>query len=770
MGLSPSLLLALALPTASDSAAGSVPLMVLDAPADMPWVLSGGVPFAQGVVRNEPSWQVVDERDQPLRAVVEVTNQWPADQSLRWLLVHVALPGGNPSPRLLLRPGKSIEPADGVRVSDDGVTLRIDNGLLRFVARRGVFAPLEQLAWHDGGSWRPVLRGLDLYVQDWYPKTHCPRIEPPAHVMDVTLERHDALCAVVRYRGGLYSAFTQDCTRLGFDLRLVVTYRSPVVRLLVTLVNTSPDEVQALREIGLGLVGEASAAHVWLGGEEDVWSQALDSQQALRLIQTGPTHFQPWEPFSYAVRDPSGAVLARGGKAPGWMALDCGAVRTTVAVRDFWEKHALGLSAAPDGGRVLLWPRDAVPLVWPSGAAVTHDLLLAFGPVTDRAQQVAQRLAETLRRPPRLVTTPEQYCASGVFGPLSPAVLGPVDYDVLLRQGLDALWQTRVRDAYYGLLDYGDFTFARDSDEWTNLEYDLPHGCVLQFARTGDRAWLDEAEVGNRHRRDVDVVHWHEDPSLIGVNCKHHVGHTGRREGRTGFPRGLFCHSWTQSFWDLYFLTGDVRSREVAVLATEAMYRRTAQPLVDRSEREYGWPMMIFQEAWYATGDTRYRDRLLRLFRDVLPQQAPDGNMGKRFTCEDGTVRTGSKAFMLGILLEGLYRAWQIEPDPAMAQFAVRAADWLVREVWEERDGGFRYTPCEGPGRAEDQRELVGLYWAYELTGDRRYLDVARRNLRAGIDSRRADGPAGASKELGILLRATPHFVALCHQAGIVLE
>ena len=65
----------------------------------------------------------------------------------------------------------------------------------------------------------------------------------------------------------------------------------------------------------------------------------------------------------------------------------------------------------------------------------------------------------------------------------------------------------------YGMLNWGDtwdsgYTMQGRGNGrvvWSNNEYDFPHSCALQYARTGVRRYLDYLLVTAKHWMDVDI-------------------------------------------------------------------------------------------------------------------------------------------------------------------------------------------------------------------------------------------------------------------------
>jgi len=131
--------------------------------------------------------------------------------------------------------------------------------------------------------------------------------------------------------------------------------------------------------------------------------------------------------------------------------------------------------------------------------------------------------------------------------------------------------------------------------------------------------------------------------------------------------------------------------------------------------------------------------------------------------CKHEPRCVGSKAFMVGIVLEGMRAYHELTGDEQVRKLIIDAADWLVRDAWVPRDRGFYYADCKSfadIGRAWDIRELNGLVYAYMLTHDRKYLDIGLESLVAGTPL----GPKAPAFN-ACICRNSPHFVALATRA-----
>ena len=119
---------------------------------------------------------------------------------------------------------------------------------------------------------------------------------------------------------------------------------------------------------------------------------------------------------------------------------------------------------------------------------------------------------------------------------------------------------------------------------------------------------------------------------------------------------------------------------------------------------------------------------------------------------------------MVGVLLSGLKRYYNLTQDAQVAQAIVGGARWLIQHTFDEASGHFRYTSCVnrtvGGGFQQTQWVLEGLAAAYELSGDAEIGHYVQQGLDAiglfpaGLDH------LGLGKALAQQMRYVPTLLA----------
>jgi hypothetical protein len=174
----------------------------------------------------------------------------------------------------------------------------------------------------------------------------------------------------------------------------------------------------------------------------------------------------------------------------------------------------------------------------PEGVARTSELFFWALPATSAREKLV-RLAEAVRQPPVLVTSPEYLHACGVFGGL----WSPVDRSTpalgALEDQLD--WHFKYYQGqqgqrrWYGFWNYGDVMHTYDGDRhewrydvggfaWDNSELSTDLWLWLYFLRTGRADVFRFAEAMTRHTGEVDVHHLGR---FAPLGSRHNVLHWG---------------------------------------------------------------------------------------------------------------------------------------------------------------------------------------------------------------------------------------------------
>ncbi|MFT3829091.1 MAG: Tat pathway signal sequence domain protein [Opitutaceae bacterium] len=301
----------------------------------------------------------------------------------------------------------------------------------------------------------------------------------------------------------------------------------------------------------------------------------------------------------------------------------------------------------------------------PEGVARTSELLVWALAATPSRARFAE-MAEAVRTPPLLASTPEYLHACEVFGGL----WAPVDRSSRSRAAVEERldWAFRFYEGqreqrrWYGFWNFGDVMHTYDTDRhewrydvggfaWDNSELSTDIWLWLHFLRTGRADVFRFAEAMTRHTGEVDVHHLGR---FAPLGSRHNVLHWGCS------AKQLRISTATNRRY-FYYLTGDERVGEllreqveaVRALATVQANRKVAPDRVtapdpDAKEvyagfgTDWGSAAAAWLTEWERTGDPKMRDRLLASMRTIGGQPRGFFTGGARLELATGAFAPAS--------------------------------------------------------------------------------------------------------------------------------
>lgn len=435
-------------------------------------------------------------------------------------------------------------------------------------------------------------------------------------------------------------------------------------------------------------------------------------------------------------------------RAPGILSLSEPAGGLAIALRDFWQAHpsSVEIRDAGNSEASLLgwwWPPSAEPMdlrhyggrdhrptyearnpdpkVYSSAFGISRTSQMSFRVLPSGSTAEDLRIRhDALTRPPLLVAEPEWYHASRVFGHWSPAnrsTPAKARIESELESLVNHFLASREQHRWYGFWDYGDFMHTYDVERhawqfdqggraWDNTELGSDLWIWLSFIRTGNPAWYRFAEAMTRHVSEVDVFHlgpW------TAQGSRHNVVHWGDpcKEPRVS-------QAGAKRFF--YFLTADERTRDLLDEVSEFadQFKATNVPTGESYVARVGptWAAWVSNWlcAWERTGDTKWRDKIVRGIDGIL--RAPYGllNGGDQF---DYDPRTGAMT----------YRAGAPMVDNRLTATMGGAETWMELADLLEHPGFKRALADYGSAHAlpldqavksqsSDVRSRISLIWA----------------------------------------------------------
>lgn len=672
--------------------------------------VTSGVPFPIGALKTNDVLQLQDASGQPVSLQHRTTATW-RDGSVKWTLLDFQTDlAADEAKQFTLIWGNTIRQSEtaGVRINETPAAITLDTGPLKFSVSRQRFGVFDDR----------LEQSLTLAKEFSNVVT---RVLPPDQVV---VEESGPLRAVVKVSGWFDDGGTNKL--LQYLLRIHAFAGSSDVIVEHTAVQMNP-RIKMLWVKDLSLTLKAKIRGQFAIGGSITHTGSL-ANGAVTLAQLKES--------SYTVAVNAASVFTNGLRARGWFQADA----LFLSVQDFWQQFPKAVTLSTNGIRIGLYPREAdEPFDMDQGLAKTHRLLVNLegrAPrVPDFEKQSGTRGArpsdeETLRafEQPLFAQAPiEWYCDSKVFGEVAPFNfdLFP-DYETLTEASGDKF----IKSMATGIRNWGDVYYGgpyKGKNSYMNLEYDVPHNFLVQFARTGQRKYLDAARRMAQHQADIDVNHF------TRWQWKHSSRHSE--------VQAEFGHTFTRGLLENYFLTGNRRCFEAAVELGDFFTKQIRNPRETGNERQIGWGLISLLPVYEATWDNKYLDAATETVDRLVEGQDAKGRFNIRW---DNRI-----AFFNGIAATGFIYYERATGDQ-------RAADAALKTI--RRTKGF-YPEYAG-------RTLEALAWAYQRTSDPEYLDL----LKLTYETTMAKQIAWNTMELGAPTIFTVHTLPFLEKSGLVTK
>jgi hypothetical protein len=658
-------------------------------------VITSGIPFPMGAARSNAVFQLENEIGERIPIQTEPLAIW-RDGSLKWLLLdfQASVPKAGLK-KFKLTEAKENGPAlkSALKISESPERFVINTGPLEFEISKNRFGVLEHLRLDQNGDGRlaPAEQGsisglTQRFIAYSSTSTNRPteeQIRQPAEALetlapqapaDISLEQSGPLRATFKLAGWLHSASGKPMVQ--YILRVTVFAGSSSVQLDYTMTQLSDLKMLWARDASLQF-------HLNKPGKTSFIFDGLASAPmgAERL----PAQLSQFEESEFAVVSAGGEIAGKGLKAPGWLwtgSKENGGF--LLAVKDFWQQFPKALSISSNAVEAQLYPADfSTPLDMDQGLSKTHELLLHFTTGDFNPKDVSDILSD-FESPMFAIADPEYYAATKVFGDIATFDfdLFP-DYETLTEASGDGF----IKRMAAGFRNWGDVYNGgeyKGKNSYMNLEYDVTHNFLVQFARTGLPKYLDAARKMALHQADIDTNH------KTGWQWKHSPRHVE--------IQAEFGHTFTRGLLETYFLTGKKRTFDAALELGGYFAKAIRNPRELGNERQIGWSLISLLPVYEATWDAKYfnsaRDTVNRLLEGLEPK-------GKFQIRWDNRI-----SFFNGIAATGFIYYYRATGDERVAEAALKVLD-RTRGMLPEYAG----------------RTLEALAWAFDRTGDQRYLE-----------------------------------------------
>jgi hypothetical protein len=255
----------------------------------------------------------------------------------------------------------------------------------------------------------------------------------------------------------------------------------------------------------------------------------------------------------------------------------------------------------------------------------------------------------------------------------------------------------------------------------------------------GSRPWLDFVQAYQNHFMDIDICHHHPDPAWVGACYGISPYHTGHQPYSLNAPlAGLFIR---------HYLTGDRDAKQAAAGIADWVCA-TNQGVGAGSGRAVGWPLRSLMIAYENTRDPKHLDAGRKLAESALKVLDPRRGFFSE-TPATWQYRGGTPG-MNAILAAGLMRYWRMTGDEAVGRACAHMA-YNVAYSWMSPTepglllGSDPLQQVHIAGYA--MQDILPLWWGYELTGDKTFLEKGAQMMEASIlDEQRKGSAFGVSR------------------------
>ena len=586
-----------------------------------------GVPLPQGAFKADAPVRLLAPDGAAVPAQFRVMSVWP-DKSLKWLQADFQADcGADKFVFYHLEVGKGVSPAKAGAdlLQDDGKTLMIDTGVMRLmidkaapsIACRVVVGGVEVTDKSLFGEtwWEDPDKGMALMRLDGAPSG----IFKPG----VSVEENGPLTATVKLQGWYVNQKTGKAPAYG-ELRLRLFKGKAWLRAWHQVTFTGSPWDDRLASYGIKLQvkpGLYETAQFDIDGKcVDVGGDAVLHQSASDRLSLAA----------------AGKTVAEGGRSDGAARLQGKDGSFLFEHLNLWQMFPKKIAANAAKGELVVsyWPKEAgvhsfapndeywIPSSSSSeacgtGAGRTQELALDF------SAAVAVTQARAVYAEPVVACVPPDWVGRtkvvGNLSPYDPSVAPKAEE--FMKLYVDFHLRNRELFKLYGHWDYGTLhnVYNVNMYQWlivgryANIgnEEDIVQAPWLLYFRSGDRKYLEFAQLWTRHLMEVQSIRWHDlFPEGVGMSRRHH--HTPWLGGAD------YGHTMLCPYLEYYHATGYRPAWEMAEMTAAAM-----DHTYDGSWRYIINPLVGSIRMYLETGDAKYKRTADRIWNDLM---RPDRN------------------------------------------------------------------------------------------------------------------------------------------------
>lgn len=398
-------------------------------------------------------------------------------------------------------------------------------------------------------------------------------------------------------------------------------------------------------------------------------------------------------------------------------------IGVTASVYQAHQNFPKAIKTEKNKMEIMLVPENIGNVKMENGMAREQKVWYYFHDPRENIQSINNKTI-IYQMPDKPAVTPDVFKKANVF----PDVFAEkYDYDI----ELFLLSKADEHSRCYGMMSWGDSpdmgytSQGRGSGQlvWTNNEYDFPHACALQYARTSTRRFLDYVIVAAEHWMDVDVCHYSNDPLIMGGQYEHTNGHI--------LGGHIACsHEWVEGLLDYYHFTGNIDAYNTAIGIGKNVLRLLDTPMFhnvgEANARETGWALRTLTALYIETHDESWLEKCDWIVSHFEEWENKYGLWLAPYT-DNSAIRV---VFMISVAVGSLMRYYRVRPQAKIKDMILRAVQDLCNNARLE-NGLFYYKELPSLKRlGNNPLILEALTIAYELSGNKEYIKAGIPTLK----------------------------------------
>lgn len=755
--------------------------------------VTSGIPLPRGVIFPDKNTgqlplKLVDKEGKTVPAQFNVTAPWP-DGSVRWVLLdfQASIQSKKQQEYYLEQTDSPQTPPSSLKVQDENGKITVDTGAITFTVNKTNFNLLDQVIINSNRQ-EIISSGHKegIVLVDDKDQRYLAALASP---QEIRVEEVTPLRTIILVRGQYKAENGQTFypQAANYTVRIYAYNNKDYIRLLFSLENNGRYGFRHEDHKSDSFLIESLHLSLPLKLEDSLNMSSNNADESFKasdrffLFQRHTTLnlYNETKNFEYFMKHNDEQIEA-GLFANGWLDLKGTNKGFTLAMRHFWQNYPKALELTngklflhlwPKGGK---WPPDAEKFYKIRGGThKTYEVLLRFyNPKSDKLS--GKQLVAAFSSPMLALPSPEWFSETKAIGWIAPA--SKKRKEVELNEALQRYeklqrCKVHVEDAeeqhgevppstvytermargegldWYGWMDFGDLAWGGETGEgaYASTHYDWPYGMLLHFIRTSDYAFFDLGDEIARHRMDIDQYHSKNGSPWL-ANFQWNEFGTHERSPEPWEPNP--SHTWIKGLVLYHLLTGNLKSKEVALAVGEATKYYWTHDWGDTRPgsaelRIQGWCIENLIELYRLTGNKEYLDLATTVYRErTNPFITPEGYAGNPREVN---------IYQLVLVLEPLIELDLFIEDEYLQDDILRILEFLTKHAYM---GGKTHEVKKQPfyqqyylpylmnvhtglktASAPGYNFMVSnaLAYAYWITGDEPYKELSHKLFRDAV-------------------------------------